>query len=402
MPTTALPDLHDPAFLVGDRHEAYRLLRDTAPAIPLGDGGGAPWVVSRYVDVQAVLRDTTSRMHPAGVDAPAWMGSGPAARRLRANMVQTDRPVHTRLRGVVGPLFTARPAERMRAAAAAEVEVELDAVGARGGVFDAVTDLAARVPKGVLRLLIGMPDEDWADLLRVQTDFLMIFSPFPLPDEQRTRLDEVAQFYLDYFDGLLGRTGEPTELVRRLLDAEEAGDLSRDEVLSLLHTVLDAGFETTRTSISNAIELFTAEPGLFDRVRADTALVPGVVEETLRLRAPVQTIPRILTADHTASDGTVVPSGATVLCAAGAANLDESVFPDPAVADPARPNAGRHTSFGGGLHHCLGAPLARVQLQEAVLGLVRRFSAIEAAGESARYPSLMFPSLRTLPVRVRA
>ena len=97
--------------------------------------------------------------------------------------------------------------------------------------------------------------------------------------------------------------------MRRLLAAEETGELSHDEVLSVMHTVLDAGFETTRTSISNAVELFATVPGLFDEVRGDASLVVGIVEETLRLRAPVQMVTRILGEEHDASDGTVVPAG---------------------------------------------------------------------------------------------
>jgi cytochrome P450 len=258
---------------------------------------------------------------------------------------------------------------------------------------------AARVPRGVLRLLIGMPDEDWGPLLATQLDFLAIFSPFPLPPEPQARLDEVTQFYFDYFDGLLGCLAEPPELVRRLLAAEEGGELSHDEVLSVMHTVLDAGFETTRTSISNVVELFATVPGLFDGVRGDSALVGGMVEETLRLRAPVQVVTRILTEDHAASDGTVLPAGTRVLALVGSANTDDRLFPAPSVPDLRRENAARHLSFGGGLHHCLGAPLARVQLQETVAALAGRFERVEPTGASGRHPSLIFPSLHTLPVR---
>jgi cytochrome P450 len=397
MPATL--DLEDPAFLTGDRHDTYRALRDRGAALVVGEPDAPAWLLTRYDDAQAVLRDTTGRMQRPGRDAPVWMEDGAALRRLRANMVQTDRPVHTRLRGVVAPLFTARQVEGLRAAAAAEVATELDGPAASGGVFDAVTQLAARVPRGVLRLLIGMPDEDWEPVLATQNDFLMIFSPFPLDPQRRARLDAVAQSYFDYFDGLLGRAGEPTELVRRLLDAEQAGELSRDEVLSLMHTVLDAGFETTRTSIANAVELFATVPGLHERVRADPSLVAPMVEETLRLRAPVQMIPRILTREHVVSDGTTVPAGAQTLCVLGSANLDERTFDDPGTVDLGRANAAKHLSFGGGLHHCVGAPLARIQLQEAVSGLTRRFSRIEPGGPSERHPSLMFPSLSALPVR---
>lgn len=128
--------------------------------------------------------------------------------------------------------------------------------------------------------------------------------------------------------------------------------------------------------------------------------VTGVVEEALRLRAPVQMNTRILTEHLTTDDGTEIPSGARTMAVIGSANVDERVFADPTVVDVRRGNAARHLSFGGGLHHCLGAPLARVQLQETVTALVRRFRGIELTGPSDRYPSLIFPSLSTLPVRM--
>lgn len=387
----------DPRFLAGDRSELYRRLRDDAPAVRLGPS----WVLSRHADAEQALRDPAGHMQPRGHDMPPWFPEGPAARRLRANMVQTDGDVHRRLRGVVGPLFTARRSEELRAAAAAEVTAELDRLFAADRPFDAVTDLAARVPRGVLRLLIGMPDEDWALMLRTQLDFLMIFSPFPLEPQRQARLDEVAQFYFDYFDGFLGRATQPTPLVDRLLAAEAGGELSHDEVLSLMHTVLDAGFETTRTSIANLVELFGEQPDVLEAARRDTAARTGVREELLRLRPPVEVATRILGHDLVTSSGTCVPAGEHVLVLIGAANLDDRCFPDPRRLDVRRPNAARHLAFGMGLHRCLGAPLARIQIEETISGIAERVAGVELVDDAprTRHPSLIFPSLTTLPVR---
>jgi cytochrome P450 len=400
--STSIPvppvDLDDPVFLSGDRSATYRRLRDEAPVFRLGDGDEATWGVSRYADVVAIMRDPGGRMQPVGVDAPDWLGDGPALRRLRANMAQTDRPVHTVLRGLIAPLFTARQAERLRAEAAAAARRELDRVRRLGDSFDAVSDLATQVPKGVLRHLIGMPEEDWSMLIETQADYLMIFSPFPLDAAQRARLDEVVGFYFEYFDDLLGKIGEPTELVRRLLTAEENGQLTHDQILSVMHTVLDAGFETTRTSISNTVELFAMAPQLFQQVRAAPELIATAVEESLRVRPPLHAHQRFIVEDYTATGGIVIPAGAHVLVLIGAANTDERVFPDADNIDIRRPNAARHMTFGGGLHHCLGAPLARVQLQETIAELARRFDRIDIDGPIERHPSLIFPSLAELPV----
>ena len=166
-----------------------------------------------------------------------------------------------------------------------------------------------------------------------------------------------------------------------------------------MHTVLDAGFETTRTSIANLVEILGQRPDLLD---ADPAPQVGLREEVLRLRAPVQVANRIPAADVVTSDGSVLPAGEQVLIVVGAANTDERAFPDPDRLDPARPNAARHLAFGMGLHRCLGAPLARIQLAEALAGLVDRVGAIHLEPGAARYPSLIFPSLAALPVRFTA
>jgi cytochrome P450 len=392
-------DFGDPIFLAGDRREIYRRLRDESPAFLVGPAGQQTWIVSRYADVQKVLLDPAGRMHPAGIDAPPWMPEGPARVRLRANLVQTDRPVHTRLRGVLGPLFTVRQSAHMRDIAAATVARELDSVAAKSGHFDVVQDLAVGVPKGVLGFLIGMPDEDWDLVIQNQTDFLMIFSPFPLTPDQQRRLDEVSQFYLDYFDGLLGRVQTPTKLVASLLKSEEAGDLTHDEVLSVMHTVLDAGFDAVRTSIADAVEVFAKTPAIFDQVRQDHGLVEGLTEELLRSPTPVHFNTRILAQDYEVSDGTVIPAGSRVLALIGAANLDERVFPDPDTVDAGRANAKRHLTFGNGLHRCLGAPLARIQIQETVRGLASRFEGITLDAEPGpRQASLLLPSLTSLHV----
>lgn len=401
--STPLVDLDDPAFLSGDRTASYQRLRDESPVMRLGDDSHTTWVVSRYSDVQAIMRTPSGRMQPVGIDAPPWLGDGPALRRLRANMAQTDRPVHSLLRGLVAPMFTGRQAEHLRAQAALAARQELARIPSQGGSFDAVAELAAQVPRGVLRQLIGMPDEDWAVLIDTQLDFLMIFSPFPLDEAQQTRLNEVVGFYFDYFDALLGRAVEPTELVKRLLIAEQDGELTHDQVLSVMHTVLDAGFETTRTSISNSVELFATVPELFDQIRTEPALVPAAVEEVLRARPPLHAHQRFLVDEYTASDGTRIPTGAHVLVLLGAANSDERIFTDPERLDVRRENAMKHMTFGGGLHHCLGAPLARVQLQETFAELARRFRRIEIdGGPIERHRSLIFPSLAALPVRATA
>ncbi|OLT33714.1 hypothetical protein BJF84_21525 [Rhodococcus sp. CUA-806] len=192
---------------------------------------------------------------------------------------------------------------------AKSVDRTLDALSV--SQFDAVADLAVGVPRGVICHLLGVPEEDWAMLAEKQNAFLMIFSPAPLPEHLMASLDEVTTFYLDYFDSILARTPEAeySDYVRTLVDGEKRGDLTHTEVLSLMHTVFDAGYETTRTSISNTVELLATVPGLFETLSsAAPAEIDNAIEEILRVRAPIHARDRILTEDYTASDGTVVPA----------------------------------------------------------------------------------------------
>ncbi|MFW0795033.1 cytochrome P450 [Gordonia sp. CPCC 205515] len=395
-------DLGDTAFLTGDRTEAYRTLRDAGSALPLELGPGDPaWVLSHHSDVREVLRLPEGRVQPMGSEAPPWL-AGPALDRLRANLVQINKPDHTRLRNIVGPMFIPRRVEQFREFATASVDRAISQVLGHDESIDAVHSLGVAIPRGVICQFLGIPEDDWDHLTARQHDFLLIFSPAPLAGEQLAALNEITQFYLDYFDTFL--TSRPaadhSPFVQLLLDAEQAGNLSHIEVLSLMHTILDAGYETTRTSISNLVEILTQQPAVLDELRADPALIPGAVDELLRYRTPLHVRERYLVDDFRTSDGTILPAGARTILMIAAANRDPQNFPDPDVLDLRRDNAKSHVAFGGGLHHCLGAPIARIQLQETLRALVDRVERVEPAEPGQRFGDLIFPALVSLPVRL--
>ena len=394
-----LGELMDPATLTTDRKEIYRELRDRAPVLQIP---GGPVLATRYADVHQLYRQPDGRVQPPGSECPPWLEDGPAKSRLTSNIVQTNPPVHGRLRGVLASLFIGPRAEELREVARASARAQVDRILGAGGRFDAVAELAMEVPKGTLSHLLGFaPDgQHWSDLLDAQHDYLAIFSPVPLDDDQRARLDEVVQFYFGFFERLMLEPGPEgrTELVQAVFDAEQSGEIARHESLSLMHTVLDAGFETSRTSIANAVELLALDPSLGARLRERPEALATAVEEMLRVRPPVQFFPRFVGTDMELSDGTTLTTGTHVLPLIGAANLDERTYPDPLAIDLDRANAATHLAFGGGRHRCLGAPLARVQLQETVRALVESFDAFDLPdGPGPRYPDLMFPSLTSLP-----
>ncbi|WP_213576421.1 cytochrome P450 [Rhodococcus sp. USK13] len=399
-PATFPIDLSDIDFLTGDRTEQYREIRDAGAALPLDLGPGYPtWVVSRYSDVREILRLPEGRMQPLGTASPPWL-EGPALDRFRANLVQIDEPDHSRLRTVVGPMFIPRRVEQFRQFATESVRRAIADVMSQDCSVDAVQSLGVAIPRGVICRLLGIAEDDWERLTANQHTFLQIFSPVPLDSAQLAALNHITRFYLDYFDEFL--TSRPAEqhspFVQLLLEAERSGDLSHLEVLSLMHTILDAGYETTRTSISNLVEILAQQPDVLDQLRADPDLVPGAVEELLRFRTPLHVRERYLVEEFRTSDGTVLPAGARALVLLSAANWDPDTFVEPDILDLQRVNAKAHVAFGGGMHHCLGAPIARIQLQETIRGLINTFESIELRKPGQRFPDLIFPALISLPV----
>ncbi|WP_018634952.1 cytochrome P450 [Parafrankia elaeagni] len=393
-------DLFDQGFLAGDRTEPYRQLRDTGAVLPLTLGPGEPArVLSNHADVRAVLRLPRGRVQPLGSVAPPWL-TGPALERLRANLVQVDDPDHARLRNVVGPMFIPRRVEQFRELAVESVARAIANVQAKDGVVDAVQDLGVDIPRGVICRFLGIPEDDWHRLTEQVHTFLLIFSPAPLTEEQQGLLNGATQFFFDYFDAFLDSRprAEHSPFAQLLLDAESAGDLSHVEVLSLMHTILDAGYETTRTSISNLVELLVQQPEVLEELRAVPDLVPAAVEELLRFRTPLHVRERYLVEEFEASDGTVLPAGTRAIVMIAAANRDPAEFADPDRFDLHRGNASGHLAFGGGMHHCLGAPIARIQVQETLRGILANFDSVEQREPGQRFPDLIFPALTTLPV----
>lgn len=393
-------DFNDINFISNDRTEAYARLREEAAVTPFPFDDSQPtWLASRYADVQAILRLPTGRLYPVGVDAPPWITGGAALKRLRGNLGQSDGAPHGRLRGVVGGFFMPRKIELLRSVSANSVARALQSISGMHEEFDMVRHFAAEIPKGVICHLLNIPESDWARLIEVQHDYLLLLSLTPITPEEGERVEKVVQFYFDYFEEILATcpAEQRSEFVQQLLDAESRGEINRTEVLCLMHTVLDAGFETTRTSISNTVELLALNPALFEELRSTPEIIDNAIEEILRVRTPIHVRQRILAEPYTASDGTEIPAGHQVLLLMQSANMDETMFPDPVKIDFHRSNAARHQAFGGGLHHCLGAPLARIQLQETLKALALNCSSLSLTrGRGPRFPSPVFPGLAEL------
>jgi hypothetical protein len=359
-----------------DPYPTYARLQGKGLVLPTVLGG---WLLSRHAEVFAVLRDTrfsSSSRHQAGYEQFAELGRQLGLSDLQdlmgRVMLFADPPDHTRLRRIVGKAFTARAVEDMRPRIAAIVDRMLDAVAAEGGA-DLVEALAFPLPVTVISDMLGVPDEDH-EMLRSWTaeavkaldpsDDMTVFFPAA----------EAIRALRTYFDDLVGhrRRALGSDLLSALIAAEDDGDrLSHEELLDTAILLFGAGHETTVNLIAGGALNLLRHPGELARLRADPTLITSAVEELLRFGPPVQLTARIATVDVELA-AQPIAAGTEVVALIAAANRDPEVFEDPGQLDIGRRD-NRHLSFGGGIHHCLGAPLARIEGQEAIGRLIHRF-----------------------------
>lgn len=377
------------------------------------------WVLSRHEDCLAVLRDARASSdaaniaigrEPEGFASERRRRTGAGAHDPVANAAAEDNrpflfrdpPDHTRLRGLVSKAFTPRTVELLRSRTE-ELVADLLTAALERGEMDAVADFAYPLPVGIICHMLGVPAEDegrfheWSALLArgLDPDFL-------LTDEVRRARDDAIVSFAEYFFALLAerRRSPGSDLLSSLAQAEEAGDqLSEGELLSTAILLLVAGHETTVNLIAGGLQALVEHPDQLARLREEPGLVRSAVEEMLRYVSPVQLTGRSLLADMTL-DGFVFEKGEFVLLLIAAANRDPQVFAQPGRFDIGRQD-NHHLGFGFGIHHCLGAPLARLEAQVAFGGLLRRTKGIELATDELSYrANLVLRGLAALPVRL--
>ena len=361
----------DPAF-IANPYPIYHRLRAAAPVwrSPLGFS-----IVTRYHDTALVLRDRrfgksyvdniTKRYGPDIVNEPAYAS-------MSRTMLVLDPPDHTRLRGLVTKAFTARRVEAMRPQIAAVVDALLDRVQPQGGM-DVIADFAHRLPIIVICDMLGIPEEDREQFFSSSRVNGRLIDPVPLSPEEIATANANTLETNAYFDSLFERRRRDPQddLTTLLVQAEEAGDrLTQEELRANVGLLFAAGHETTANLIGNGLLALHRNPDQWQALRDDPALIPGAIEELLRYDSSVQMTGRSVLEDVELS-GVAVPKGAQIVCFLGAANRDPEAFPDPDRLDVTRTKI-TPLSFGGGIHFCLGAQLARIESQEAFAGLLRR------------------------------
>ena len=387
----------DPEFLA-DPYPTYRRLRTEDPVhhSPLDF-----WVLTRYEDVVAVLRDPRFIKEPLAAFVAARFGAA-VPPGVGVSMLDRDPPDHTRLRSLVSKAFTPRVVEGLRPRIQEIVDSLITRAEAAGSM-DLIEELAYPLPVNVICEMLGVPVEDHERFKGWSLDIARGLDSILLPPESEVprRSGAARHAMTDYFQGLVAerRASPRGDLLSALIAAEEAGDkLSEDELLATCILLLIAGHETTVNLIGNGTLALLRHPGELRRLRETPGLIASAVEELLRYDAPVQRTARIPSTDVTIG-GRTIGRGEMVMPFIGAADRDPAQFADPDRLDLARAD-NRHIAFGWGIHFCLGAPLARVEGQIAIDTLVRRLPKLELVTDEPEYrESLTLRGLKTLPVR---
>jgi cytochrome P450 len=366
----------DPAF-IADPYPFYHRLRETAPVFktPMGF-----WLLTRYDDVASSLRDRRfgkdfggSMQRKYGADRM----TEPAIANLSHTMLVVDPPDHTRLRGLVTKAFTARRVTDMKARIRELVDEQLDRVADRGEM-DVIRDIAHRLPVIVICDMLGIPKDHRAAFLAGSNVSGRILEPVPMDGEELQRANAGTQMANAYFDRLcdLRRRDPQDDLTTELVRAEEAGDrLTAEELRANIGLLFGAGHETTTNLIGNGLLALHRHRDQWERLKADPSLIPNAIEELLRFDSSVQMTGRSTIADVEIG-GIALPAGESVVQLLGAANRDPAQYALPDRLDVGRENV-RPMSFGGGIHHCLGAQLARLEGELVFTALIERFPNLE-------------------------
>jgi len=378
----------------------FARLRESRPVAPVPmPAYGRAWIVTRYADVRAVLTDPRLAR-----DVHRWPGGGRSrpseATGVYAHMLHADPPDHTRMRRLVQKAFTPRRAA-LRPRAEEIAAGLLEEIAAHGDVIDLLDAYARPLPIRVLCELLGIPAADRAWIAATVAAY-----------DQHAEHDRVELELAAYFTQLIAaRRAEPgDDLVSALTlvsdNADGAGGgtdgLTGEELLSTVFLLVMAGFDTTVNLIASGTLALATHPAEMARLREDPSLLPAAVEELLRFTSPVNHANDRFTTEDVPVGDVVIPAGQWVFPAISSANRDPAQFPDPDRLDLGRDTSG-HVAFGHGVHHCLGAPLARMEAEVALGALLARFPEVSLAvpPEELRWrPTSLINGLESLPVRL--
>ena len=384
-PEQVLKHLLDSTLRGDDLYPLLHQLRTLAPVFKTENPGfQQAWVITRFADDDTVVRSKNLSSDNRVLEV-FDTGEGSAFLEVMRSLLKfLDPPDHARVRGLISRAFTPRAIEALRPRIQSIVDERIEArQGARE--MDIVADLAFPLPVIVICELLGVPVDDVDRFFGWSQDLVRRADVQILDDERKRRGDEAAAGLRDYFLELIGerRRRPRQDLVSALLAVEDGGNrLSESELVGAAIILLQAGHETTANLITKGMLGLLRHPDQLAMLRARPELIVDATEELLRYDTSVQITPKVATADipyheHTIHEGDIV---ATLR---GAVNRDPERYPDPDRLDITRPD-NRHHSFGVGAYHCLGASLARAEIQIAIGSLVSRLPNLELHTQSPR------------------
>lgn len=393
-------DLASPEFLA-DPYPTYARLRELAPLVPLAPG---VWLAARYAVADAVLRDprlgrdfaeSAVRRYGAGIMEE------PAFRMVGRFLLLMNPPEHTRLRTLLSKAFGVKQAADLRRLASAEAERLL--IGLAGaGAADLVATFNYPFPIAVICALMNLGQADRSLFERETRALVKVLEITPLEREELDAANAAAQLFDDYFRRVLAerRRVPGADLVSLLLGAEEGTErLSEDEIIANITLLFLAGHETTANMLGNALWSLWRTPEALAQVRSDPALLAAAVNESLRFEPSVHVAARTAFSDVTIA-GITVGRGGLIYVNLGAANRDGAAYAEPDRFQLGRPpSEPKPLAFGGGIHYCLGARLARIELECGLGALLRHLPRlrIEQAPALRWKPTLTIRGLEALP-----
>ncbi|MBB3662563.1 MULTISPECIES: cytochrome P450 [Prauserella salsuginis group] len=388
-------DPADPAFLA-DPYPEFARLRRTG-GVHHHDGLGLAVAVSHEA-ASAVLRNRSL--------GRIWTDATPLEQFASFNMLhrnsllENEPPAHTRLRRLVQSAFARGHVERLRptvqALAARMVDTLATAIR-EDGEADLLEHLAQPLPVAVIAELLGIPEEAGPQLVEWSNAIVKMYE-YGLPDDKRAEAERAAEAFAGHLRGLVDeRAASPGD---DLLSHLAVGELTGDEAVATAVLLLMAGHEATVNVIGNGVRALLAHRDQWDLLVADPGLADTATEELIRFDSPLQLFERTATADVEIA-GFAVPEGGKIAALLGAAARDPEVFEEPDRLDITR-EKNPHLGFGGGIHYCLGAPLARIEIAAALEALVTRLPELRFAREPQRRAEFVIRGLRDFPVTVPA
>jgi cytochrome P450 len=390
-------DLTDPA-VVADPYGAFAAARAQAP-VQWHEGLGL-WLAFTHAESNAVLRDRRL--------GRIWRDKAPAERFESFNLIhrnailEMEPPDHTRLRRLISTAFARGHVERLRPWVQELADSLVDGLVERSSgteSVDLLTGMAEELPVAVIAELLGVPAAD-RPLLRPWSNAIVKMYEYGRTTQVEDDAERSAAEFVAYLRALAAdRRAAPAEdLLSHLVTMRDAeGDrLTEDELVTTCILLLNAGHEATVNVTGNGLLALLEHPDQLRRLREDPGLLPTAIEELMRFDSPLQLFERTATED-VAIGGVTVAAGAKIAALLGSANRDPAVFADADAFDVGRAD-NPHITFGAGVHFCIGAPLARVELQASFSALLRRTSVLELGGPAVRRPEFVIRGLRELPL----